>query len=102
MSVIQAEAALDATSQRGSEIRIFGHSTIFYWWPVWMAGFVMAAITFAEGSRAAIVPSGAVYDDASHLPESNPLRNNTLFRDLSNCLPRNRLLSSSPFASQNR
>lgn len=58
--------ALDVTAPRVPEIRIYGHSTIFYWWPVWVAGFVMAAITYSEGSRAAIVPTGSVYDEASH------------------------------------
>lgn len=31
------------------EIRIYSHSTLFYWWPVWVAGFVMAAITYFKG-----------------------------------------------------
>jgi hypothetical protein len=71
MSIMQTEKPVEnvtrhVTSQRMSEIRIYSHSTIFYWWPVWVVGFVMAAITFAEGSRAAIVPRDAVYDEASH------------------------------------
>jgi hypothetical protein len=71
MSIMQAEKPVEKVArhvapERLSEIRIFSHSTIFYWWPVWVVGFVMAAITFAEGSRAAIVPRGAVYDEASH------------------------------------
>src|SRR5690349_24495207 len=48
------------------EFRIYSHSTIFYWWPVWVVGCVMAAITYAEGSRAAIVPAGSVFDEAQH------------------------------------
>ena len=59
-------AAPVVTLQPVPEIRIYSHSTIFYWWPVWVAGFLMAAITFAEGSRTAVVPSGSVYDDGSH------------------------------------
>jgi hypothetical protein len=31
---------------------------LFYWWPVWATGLVMAAITYFEGTRMAIVPSG--------------------------------------------
>src|SRR2546430_11877696 len=61
-----AEAAFQHTLQRASEIRIYGHSTIFYWWPVWVVGYVMAIITYMEGSRAVIVPAGSVYEDASH------------------------------------
>ncbi|MFN0051984.1 MAG: hypothetical protein ACKV0T_07320 [Planctomycetales bacterium] len=48
---------------RVSEVRLYSHSTIFYWWPVWLVGFVLAAITFAEGSRAVIVPQGSVFDE---------------------------------------
>lgn len=61
-----ADAAHDAVSHHGPEVRIYSHSTIFYWWPVWVVGFVMAAITYSEGSRAEIVPRGSVHDDASH------------------------------------
>jgi len=71
MSLAQTETPVENVARPGrvprvSEIRIYSHSTIFYWWPVWLLGFIMAAITFAEDSRAAIVPSGSVYDDAQH------------------------------------
>src|SRR5438876_6844713 len=39
-------------------IKIVSHSMLFYWWPVWAAGLVMAALTYFEGSRMAIVPPG--------------------------------------------
>ena len=39
------------------EIRIVSHSTLFYWWPVWAAGFIMALITAIDGSLVAIVPT---------------------------------------------
>src|SRR5690242_9704745 len=65
MSVAQAEKpATQLAAQRVPEIRIYGHSTILYWWPVWVAGFVMAAITFAEGAQAVIVPAGST--EAGH------------------------------------
>lgn len=60
------KVALEVAAQRDREFRIYGHSAIFYWWPAWVAGFVMAAITYSEGTRAAIVPTGSVYDEASH------------------------------------
>lgn len=31
------------------ELIIYSHSTLFYWWPVWLTGFIMAAITFFRG-----------------------------------------------------
>ena len=34
------------------------HSTLFYWWPVWVVGFLMAGMTWVEGHRLAVVPAG--------------------------------------------
>jgi hypothetical protein len=41
------------------EVRIYSHSTLFYWWPVWAVGFIMAFITLADGSMMIIVPKDA-------------------------------------------
>ncbi len=30
-------------------LRIYSHSSLFYWWPVWAVGYVMALITYGEG-----------------------------------------------------
>jgi hypothetical protein len=43
------------TSQR--EIRIYSHTQLFYWWPVWAVGFILAVWTYVEGDRVAIVPA---------------------------------------------
>ena len=40
-----------------SQIRIVSHCTLFYWWPVWAIGFVMALLTTIDGSRMALVPN---------------------------------------------
>jgi uncharacterized membrane protein YkgB len=42
-------------------IRIVSHSHLFYWWPVWAIGFVMAAITWFDNHLMAIVPNGTTY-----------------------------------------
>ena len=42
------------------EIKIISHSNLFYWWPVWAVGLVMAMLTFFDGHRMAIVPDGTV------------------------------------------
>jgi hypothetical protein len=47
-----------------NEILIISHSTIFYWWPVWFVGFLMAAWTYLDGHQMAIVPLGTVADSA--------------------------------------
>jgi hypothetical protein len=39
------------------EVRIVAHSMLFYWWPVWAVGFVMAGLTWLDGHRLAIVPA---------------------------------------------
>ncbi len=40
------------------EIRLYSHSDVFYWWPVWTPGFVLAFITYLDGVRLAVVPAG--------------------------------------------
>ncbi len=39
-------------------IKVVSHSPLIYWWPVWVAGFVLAILTYAQGDRLAIVPEG--------------------------------------------
>src|SRR5262245_8567814 len=41
------------------EIRIVSHSTLFYWWPIWVIGFFMALWTLVEDHRMAILPKGS-------------------------------------------
>jgi hypothetical protein len=40
------------------EVRVVAHSALFYWWPVWAVGFLMAGLTWLDGHRLAIVPHG--------------------------------------------
>jgi len=42
------------------EIRIVSHSTIFYWWPVWVVGYLMAVITLFSNTILATVPEGTI------------------------------------------
>jgi hypothetical protein len=42
------------------EIIIISHSPIFYWWPVWAVGFLMALWTYFDGHLMAVVPLGTV------------------------------------------
>ncbi len=39
-------------------ITLVSHSMLFYWWPIWLLGFTMAAITYFEDNRLAIMPPG--------------------------------------------
>src|SRR4051794_15506876 len=41
-----------------NRITIYQHSTLFYWWPVWLFAFVFALMTWLGGHKMAIVPNG--------------------------------------------
>jgi hypothetical protein len=41
--------------RRPGEITIVSHSDLFYWWPVWLVGFIMAGITWYSDVHAAFV-----------------------------------------------
>lgn len=58
----------DATSSSSSgnnekkaptEIRLYSHSSLFYWWPVWAIGFVLAGLSRFEGQVMGVVPEGS-------------------------------------------
>jgi hypothetical protein len=52
-------AAADTTPGY-DEIRIFSHSPLFYWWPVWLFGFIFSLITLMDNYRMVIVPGDSV------------------------------------------
>lgn len=59
-----------------NEIIIYGHTALFYWWPVWFFGYLFAFLTWWGDHRAAILPPLSQYDDAAHvikLPEGKKL-----------------------------
>jgi hypothetical protein len=43
---------------RPTEVVIISHSPLFYWWPVWAVGFLMAAVSYWQGQSVAFVPPG--------------------------------------------
>lgn len=43
------EAVLPSPDEHLPSIRIYSHSTLFYWWPIWVVGFIFAAITYFKG-----------------------------------------------------
>ena len=36
------------------ELRIYSRSTIFFWWPVWVTGYILAAITYLFGETLSV------------------------------------------------
>src|SRR5262249_30865218 len=45
---------------RPAEVVIVSHSPLFYWWPVWAVGFLMAGLSYWQDMRMAFVPPGTV------------------------------------------
>jgi hypothetical protein len=46
--------------KRPLEVVVISHSPLFYWWPVWAVGFLMAWLTYLHGHQVAFVPPGTV------------------------------------------
>lgn len=38
------------------EITVISHSNFFYWWPVWLVGYIMAAVTYAANNQVQVSP----------------------------------------------
>ena len=60
--VVPAEARV----VREPEVRVYAHSRLFYWWPVWVAGYVIALLTHLYGESHQIGQSQEIF-----YPESN-------------------------------
>jgi hypothetical protein len=59
------------------EIRVYSHSALFYWWPVWFVGFLMAIITYFEGYVMLLVPERTHVENRSVvLPEGKDFPKN--------------------------
>jgi hypothetical protein len=53
---------------RPAEVIVISHSPLFYWWPVWAVGFVLAAVSYWQGFQVAFVPSGTVAEQKVQVP----------------------------------
>ncbi len=53
------------TEPERSEITVVSHSNLFYWWPVWAVGFLMAILTFIDGHRMVTVPAESRLADST-------------------------------------
>ena len=41
--------------RRPGEVTVISHSDLFYWWPVWLVGFIMSALTYFHGVHAGFI-----------------------------------------------
>ncbi len=70
-----APTPADAAAVADEEIRVYGHSNLFYWWPVWAAGFILAFLTYMDGTVMAVLPAGTPLEQGQVLetPGNQPL-----------------------------
>jgi hypothetical protein len=52
---------------RTNEVVIISHCPLFYWWPVWAVGFLMAGLSYWQGQRMALVPPGTVAERGAQI-----------------------------------
>ena len=60
-SPVAAERVLPSEPDKPSvqqRLRIYSHSSLFYWWPVWMIGYIMALLTYWSGKEQQIEAIG--------------------------------------------
>jgi hypothetical protein len=60
MSTATSHTRHTAHATADGESRVYSHSGLLYWWPVWAVGFAMAAWTLVEDRHMALVPAGTV------------------------------------------
>src|SRR6202162_582735 len=75
---------------RENEIRIISHSTLFYWWPVWAVGFLMALITAINGQVMAIVPPHTTAQSEREIPWEKNEKRDVLVAPNNHSLPRDK------------
>lgn len=53
-SSANGEIAMAAPRAAIDEVRIYGHSPLLFWWPVWLVGYAMALVSYFRGSPIAL------------------------------------------------
>jgi hypothetical protein len=67
-------AAAPIPQAHKNEIRIISHSTLFYWWPVWALGFLMALVTLFSGQYMITVPANSTFREGVEVKDTKELR----------------------------
>ena len=52
------------SNEKVHNVKIISHADLFYWWPVWVVGFLMAFLTYWDDHVMALVPAGTVAENA--------------------------------------
>jgi len=48
--VVQSVPLTHPLANVQTRMRIYSHSSLLFWWPVWLVGYVMAGLTFWHGN----------------------------------------------------
>ncbi len=48
-------------------VYVYSHSQFFYWWPVWLTGYIMAALTWIDGEKVHIGNSEVWFDRSKNI-----------------------------------
>jgi hypothetical protein len=57
MSTQPVSHPTDKPPLQAQPLRVISHTTLIYWWPVWLVGFILAGLTYADGTRLAVLPA---------------------------------------------
>jgi len=64
--VLQAEQH-PAPPKNPPDVVLYGHSNLYYWWPLWAVGYVMALVTYFQGQPHQIGSFTELYHPSSSL-----------------------------------
>jgi len=53
-TTLASQPTAAATPLQEPEVRLYSHSSLFYWWPVWLIGYVFALLTYLQGEKVSI------------------------------------------------
>ncbi|MCE9560596.1 MAG: hypothetical protein K8U57_00945 [Planctomycetes bacterium] len=76
MSTVSTAPESKSQAPTGSrELKVYMHSWLLYWWPVWVVGYLMAAWTLLDNQHMVLVPEGAqLVENGVTVPEgTSPL-----------------------------
>jgi hypothetical protein len=74
MSLAVPEKVVVKESATPPDLRIYTHSSLLFWWPVWVVGLGMALWTYADGYSMVLVPRNAtVGASQAQAPEGKAL-----------------------------
>jgi len=48
------------------QFRLYSHSNLFYWWPVWVVGYILGIITYFQGTYMVVFPGGKDAEPEGH------------------------------------